>query len=128
MINSLKRSRACNVGAVPGVTRALQEVQLDSKIKLLDSPGLAFASNLDPHAALKNAVVSSDPIKPAEMIIARANKENLMKLYLVPDFETPTLFLASLAKRYGKFKKGGVTDLEAAAKILVDDWNRYMKF
>lgn len=124
LINSLKRSRACNVGAVPGVTRSLQEVQLDSKIKLLDSPGLAFANNSDPHAALKNSVVSNDPIKPAEMIIARASKENLMKLYLVPDFESPTQFLASLAKRYGKFKKGGITDLEAAAKILVDDWNR----
>lgn len=110
------------------MTRSLQEVQLDSKIKLLDSPGLAFASNSDPHAALKNAVISSDPIKPAEMIIARANKEHLTKLYLVQDFDSPTEFLASLAKRYGKFKKGGVLDLEAAAKRLVDDWNRYVEF
>ena len=33
LINSLKRSKACNVGATPGVTRAMQEVQLDSKIR-----------------------------------------------------------------------------------------------
>ncbi|XP_026684937.1 guanine nucleotide-binding protein-like 3 homolog [Diaphorina citri] len=44
IINSLKRARACNVGSEPGVTRNLQEIQLDSKIKLLDSPGIVFAS------------------------------------------------------------------------------------
>jgi nuclear GTP-binding protein len=33
LINSLKRSKACSVGATPGVTKAMQEVQLDSKIR-----------------------------------------------------------------------------------------------
>ena len=32
LINSLKRSRACGVGATPGVTKTMQEVQLDSKV------------------------------------------------------------------------------------------------
>merc|ERR1719221_2538561 len=44
LINSLKRSKACNVGSTPGVTKAMQEVQLDSKVKLLDSPGVVLAS------------------------------------------------------------------------------------
>lgn len=99
---------------------------MDSKIKLLDSPGLALASQSDPHAALKNAVLSNDFIEPAEMIFTRTKKEQLVKLYLVADFETSTEFLSSLAKRYGKFKKGGVADVNAAAKILLDDWNRYL--
>ena len=38
LINSLKRSRACPTGATPGVTKAMQEIQLDSKIKLCLSP------------------------------------------------------------------------------------------
>ncbi|KAL0280595.1 UNVERIFIED_CONTAM: hypothetical protein PYX00_001844 [Menopon gallinae] len=124
LINSLKRSKSCKVGAVPGVTRSLQEVQLDTKIKLLDSPGLALASSTDPHAALKNSVLSADSIEPAEMIIARANKEQLMEMYLLPSFNNHSEFLLALAKRYGRYKRGGVADLNAAAKILVDDWNR----
>uniref|UniRef100_A0A804U8K6 G domain-containing protein n=1 Tax=Zea mays TaxID=4577 RepID=A0A804U8K6_MAIZE len=32
LINSLKRSRVVNVGSTPGVTRSMQEVQLDKKI------------------------------------------------------------------------------------------------
>lgn len=108
--------------------RSLQEVQLDTKIRLLDSPGLALASSSDPHAALKNSVLSTDSIQPAEMIIARANKEQLMDIYLLPAFDNPTEFLLALAKRYGRYKRGGVADLNAAAKILIDDWNRYVDF
>jgi GTP-binding protein EngB required for normal cell division len=39
LINSLKRSRACGVGATPGFTRSLQEIVLDKHVKLIDSPG-----------------------------------------------------------------------------------------
>lgn len=102
----------------------MQEIQLDSKIKLLDCPGLAYASNDDPHAALKNVIVSSDYTAAAEMVVARAKKEELMKIYLVPSFDTTEQLFMSLAKRYGKYKKGGVLDVGAAAKILVDDWNK----
>merc|ERR1739848_21612 len=44
VINSLKRSRSCNVGSVPGMTRNMQEVQLDKHVKLLDSPGIVMAT------------------------------------------------------------------------------------
>jgi nuclear GTP-binding protein len=42
IINSLKRCRAVSTGATPGLTKKVQEVHLDSKIKLLDSPGVLF--------------------------------------------------------------------------------------
>jgi nuclear GTP-binding protein len=64
----------------------MQAVQLDSKIKLLDSPGIVFASsqggsNSDAVAALKNAVRTdslSDPIVPATAILQRANKQQVL--------------------------------------------------
>ncbi|XP_049862646.1 guanine nucleotide-binding protein-like 3 homolog [Schistocerca gregaria] len=130
IINSLKRARACNVGATPGVTKAMQEVQLDSKIKLLDSPGIVFASSDgrgDASVALKNAVrVESlmDPMTPASAILQRANREQMMELYNIPEYSTPQEFFSLLAKRMGRFKKGGVPDPEVAARILIDDWNR----
>ncbi|XP_069674887.1 guanine nucleotide-binding protein-like 3 homolog [Periplaneta americana] len=132
IINSLKRSRACNVGATPGVTKNMQAVQLDSKIKLLDSPGIVFASNSgnqlsDAAVALKNAVRTdslSDPITPATAILQRANKQQIMEMYNVANYTTPQEFFSHLAHRKGLFKKGGVPNAEGAARSLIEDWNR----
>ncbi|CAB3242962.1 unnamed protein product [Arctia plantaginis] len=128
IINSLNRSKACNVGSTPGVTKQMQTVQLDSKIKILDSPGIVFHSGpeSDSSVALKNAVrvgALKDPITPASAILQRASKQTLIELYCVPDFNTPQEFYAHLASRMGRFKKGGVPDQEAAARILLNDWN-----
>ena len=80
IINSLKRSKACLVGATPGITKSMQEVALDSKIILLDSPGMVLAAGnmSDSSVALRNAIkVESltDPITPVEAILRRTNKE-----------------------------------------------------
>ncbi|KAF2094812.1 GTPase [Rhizodiscina lignyota] len=49
VINALRsrlgaRNDACPVGAEAGVTTSLREVKLDGKVKLIDSPGIVFAS------------------------------------------------------------------------------------
>jgi len=44
LINSLKRSRAAATGNMPGVTKAMQEIQLDKNIILLDSPGVVLST------------------------------------------------------------------------------------
>ncbi|CAH0626787.1 unnamed protein product [Chrysodeixis includens] len=128
IINSLNRSKACNVGSTPGVTKQMQTVQLDSKIKILDSPGIVFQSGpeSDSSVALKNAVrvaALKDPVTPAAAILQRATKATLTELYAIPDYNTPQEFFAHLGSRMGRFKKGGVPDQEAAAKILLNDWN-----
>lgn len=44
VINSLKRARAAATGNTPGVTKTMQEVQLDRNIVLLDSPGVVLST------------------------------------------------------------------------------------
>lgn len=44
LINSLKRARAVATGNTPGVTKAMQEVQLDKNVILLDSPGVVLST------------------------------------------------------------------------------------
>ncbi|XP_054266407.1 guanine nucleotide-binding protein-like 3 homolog [Macrosteles quadrilineatus] len=129
VINSLKRSRACNVGATPGVTKTMQEVQLDSKIKLLDSPGVVFATRKcqdEGSYALKNAVRvhNIDPLPAATAILQRSTKEQMMDLYCLPEYNTPEEFFALKAQRQGKFGKGGRVDINGAARGLIEDWNR----
>lgn len=68
LINSLKHTRAVNVGATPGVTKVTQEIHLDKHVKLIDSPGIVFASlDNDDAAVLRNCMKIEkleDPIAP----------------------------------------------------------------
>ena len=128
VINSLKRSRACGVGATPGVTRGVQEVQLDSRVRLLDSPGLVLMSGDqgDAATALRNAFKIEqldDPALPVEAILRRADRRQLMLHYKLPMFTTTAEFLLLLARRQGKLKKGGIPDAAAAARLVLQDWN-----
>ncbi|XP_020791450.1 guanine nucleotide-binding protein-like 3-like protein [Boleophthalmus pectinirostris] len=126
LINSLKRARACNVGATPGVTKCLQEVHLDKHIKLLDCPGIVMAvSTSDAAMILRNCVKIEqlvDPLPPVEAILRRCNKAQIMQHYGVPDFHTALEFLALLARRQGKLRKGGLPDTDKAAKGVLMDW------
>jgi len=128
LINSLKRSRACLTGATPGVTKAMQEIQLDSKIKLLDCPGLVLASGnmSDASVALRNAMKVEtliDPITPVVAILGRVPRNHIMLQYGVGSFDDTAEFLAKLAIQMGKLKKGGVPDRNMAARIVLGDWN-----
>ncbi|KYN03214.1 Guanine nucleotide-binding protein-like 3 like protein [Cyphomyrmex costatus] len=130
VINSLKRNKACNVGNIPGITKTMQIVQLDSKIKLLDSPGIVFANSDensdDTSVALKNAVriqALKDPFKPATAILKRVSRQQIMELYDMQDFSTPDEFFAMKAARMGKYKKGGIPNATAAARGIIEDWN-----
>jgi len=128
LINSLKRSRACGVGAVPGFTRVMQEVQLDSKVKLLDSPGMVLASGnmTDASVALRNAVrvdALDDPVTPVQAILQRCPKQQVMLQYNVSDFNGTGEFLSLLARGIGKLKKGGIPDQLMAARLVLNDWN-----
>ena len=44
LINSLKRQRAAATGNTPGITKTMQEIQLDKNIVLLDSPGVVLST------------------------------------------------------------------------------------
>ena len=115
---------------VPGVTKAMQAVQLDSKIKLLDSPGIVFSSSKDEadqsSVALKNAVkieALKDPFTPASLILKRISTQQIMEMYDIHEFSTPEEFFAKKAARMGRFKKGGIPDVVAAARSVLTDWN-----
>jgi len=129
LINSLNRSKAVGVGSTPGFTKVMQEVQLDKKVKLLDCPGIVFASGSEQDIGdimLRNCVrveKIEDPIKPIEAILKRCKPMQLVVKYKIPAFETSQEFLASIARRRGKLRKGGIPDYVDAARIVLQDWN-----
>ena len=125
IINSLKRSKACSTGSVPGVTRCVQEIQLDKKIKLLDSPGLVLSNSSDD--PLKNVLrveTLRDPVAPVERILQRCDTAYMRRKYaLAAEYRDTTEFLHLLSLSAGRLKKGGIPDAMAASRIVINDWN-----
>lgn len=109
----------------------MQEVELDSKIKLIDCPGIVFTKAKDvgdqiSSNILKNAQRVSDvkdPFTVARMILQRASKGYFCRLYDISEYDTVEEFFAKKAARMGKFRRGGVPDSEGAARSLINDWN-----
>ncbi|CAA0381624.1 unnamed protein product [Arabidopsis thaliana] len=128
LINSLKRAHVVNVGATPGLTRSLQEVHLDKNVKLLDCPGVVMlkSSGNDASIALRNCKrieKLDDPVSPVKEILKLCPTEMLVTLYKIPSFEAVDDFLYKVATVRGKLKKGGLVDIDAAARIVLHDWN-----
>ncbi|KAL5798788.1 hypothetical protein ACOSQ2_003608 [Xanthoceras sorbifolium] len=128
LINSLKRCHVANVGATPGLTRSLQEVQLDKNVKLLDCPGVVMLKSAENDASIalrncKRIEKLEDPVGPVKEILKLCPARLLVTLYKIPSFDSVDDFLQKVASVRGKLKKGGVVDVEAAARIVLHDWN-----
>lgn len=128
LINSLKRSRVVNVGATPGLTRSMQEIHLDKHVKLLDCPGVVMVKSGDSDASIalrncKRIEKLDDVVGPVKEILKLCPAEKLISLYKLPSFSTVDDFLQKVAAIRGKLKKGGIVDTEAAARIVLHDWN-----
>ena len=120
LINSLKRYRACTTSLTPG---AMQGVQVDSKVKLHDCRGmrmvLASGNMTDSSVALRNAIKIenlADPITVVVAIMGRVPRQHLMLQYGVGQFSECVEFMAKLAIRLGKLRKGVVPDRDTAAR------------
>lgn len=136
---------ACPVGAEAGVTTSLREVKLDSKLKLLDSPGIVFPSARDgtksskteeqARLVLLNAVppkLIEDPVPAVSLLLKRlsTNEDMLSKLmdvYGLPPLittngDSTTDFLIQVARKRGRLGKGGVPNISSAAMTVITDW------
>nr|ACO10231.1 Mitochondrial GTPase 1, mitochondrial precursor [Caligus rogercresseyi] len=111
IINHLRKVRlnfsgdATRVGALPGVTRALQtkiKVNQDPLTYLWDSPGIVFPSLNDSHVALKLAVckcIRDDLIGEeivADYLLFHLNKQAVFKYVKVLGLSAPTDDIQSL--------------------------------
>jgi nuclear GTP-binding protein len=130
LINSLKRSRVVGVSATPGFTKTLQVVQLDKKVKLIDSPGVLFRDSehgqQSSMLALQNAIdpgLIEEPEQVVQVLMDRIGSEPLMQVYKVARFRSTKEFLMAVAHKRGKLTRGGIPDFKAAARQVLVDWN-----
>ncbi|KAI4601379.1 hypothetical protein KJ359_012571 [Pestalotiopsis sp. 9143b] len=145
------KGAACPAGAEAGVTTSIRRVKMDSKLVLLDSPGVVFPSvaegesssrkkkqdPIEAHAnlVLLNAVPPKDigDARPAvNLLIKRLSSspdllQRLMDVYDLPPLlstggDMTTDFLVQVARKRGRLSKGGIPNVESAATTVVTDW------
>ncbi|KTW27002.1 hypothetical protein T552_02494 [Pneumocystis carinii B80] len=147
-LNSGNTKKPCITGSEAGITTSIKQVKLDDKIKLIDSPGIVYPLKSDEQKKtyntkakdqarliLINAIPPSnitDPIYCVSQILCKLHSnsnlyEKLEKFYQLPPIvsinnDITTDFLVHVAKKRGRLKKGGIPDLESAAKAVINDW------
>lgn len=94
---------------------------LDQSVRLLDSPGVVFDDS--PDALLRNCMDFDDPIAAADALLNKCDHKSLMMTYALPRFATVDQFLGLMAVKLGKVKQGGIPHKEAAARMVLKDWN-----
>lgn len=142
-----QRKAACPAGAEAGVTTSIRAVKIDSKLTLLDSPGIVFPSTtgsdgpkrsaIEEHAhlILLNAIPPKqidDPMPAVSLLLQKLSSsaellKNLMDVYDLPplmttDGDATTDFLVQVARKRGRLGRGGVPNLSAAAMTVITDW------
>lgn len=131
IINYLRGRHAAGTSPIPGFTTSPKKVRAARWLRVIDTPGvvpklseeeLALRSALRPEAL-------EDPV-PAAMrlleIIVGKRPETLVKIYgfAPPSADGDNLyrFLEELARKRGLLGKGGVPQVEEAARIVLRDW------
>lgn len=136
LINSMRRSRVASVSPRPGCTTNMQEIVLDSKLKLLDCPGIIFSSDdsIGPDGSsdggasllLRNCIsvdAIPDPEHAVRGILERCHPDKIAALYAIPRFANVEEFLVAIAYKRQMLGKGGAPNVQTAARAVLQDWN-----
>ena len=130
IINSLTRGKNVGVSNTPGFTKGLQEVILDNNLRLLDCPGVVMSH--DENSILHNVIRTEEIKEPIEVvgrILKKMSQDYLFKTYdldisiLKGSELTVEKILYLIGEKLKKYKRGGLVDLDKAARLVINDWN-----
>jgi ribosome biogenesis GTPase A len=136
-INRMAGKYKAEVADRPGVTRQNRWFPIGGGIELLDTPGVLWPKFEDPKVGDRLAFIGSvkDEILDSEIMAVRLLEalcgvypERIKERYGVEplDFSEPFVLLCAIGKKRGMLIKGGETDTERAANMLLDEYRAGM--
>lgn len=131
LTNILLGTKKMRIATQPGSTAANQTTSIDTHIGVsvidtvpLTALGTGETSD-DPLVILKRVTdidSLADPFTPIQGLLMKVAKETLKSQYQTDDFESIQDFLGAVAKTQSLYKRPGMVDYEAAAKVVLFDW------
>lgn len=130
LINSVVGKRVVKAAPVPGETKCWQYVSVTNRIYMIDCPGVVPSGSPDSSKILKGVVRVERLEQPSQYIgeaLKKVKADYLRKFYDIGmefEWRTTEEFLEAVAKKHGKLLKGGDYDIEIAARMFINDWQR----
>lgn len=131
VINALKGRKAAGTSFTAGFTRGEQIVSLGKKHKLLDSPGIIPLREWDEFKLMLIGSRNAEQLRDLEgtalqliKFIQEESPQALMERYGVEGAGDVEKVLEDIAFKRKKLLKGGIADLNAAARIIIIDWQK----
>lgn len=132
IINTLRKKRVCTVAPIPGETKVWQYITLMKRIYLIDCPGVVppSAGDSEEDILLRGVVRVENVENPAQYVAAvlrRTQTRHIERTYEVKHAEyqdDPIELLSILARKGGRLLKGGESDVDGVAKMMLNDFLR----
>jgi ribosome biogenesis GTPase A len=125
IINALKGKSSASTAPISGHTRGVQLIKVSKNMYLVDTPGVFPYKEKDEkkHAmiAAKTFTNLKDPEASAMELIETFPKQ-IEKHYQVKHREDPEEVLEQIALKLNRLRKKGLPDTDAAARIVIKDW------
>lgn len=130
-INSFAGRACTKTGNKPGVTRGRQWIRLNSRLELLDTPGILWPKFEDDVVGMHLAFIGSmnDEVMIAEELacdlldcLQELYPDSVPGRYGISWEERAVHTLEAIARSRGCFLKGESLDLKKASAILLDDF------
>jgi nuclear GTP-binding protein len=119
----------CKTAPVPGETKVWQYITLTRRIYLIDCPGVVPPNPNDtPEQILLRGVVRVENVEnPAQYIqtaLGMCQRRHIDRTYELGPWTNADEFLELMARKTGKLLKGGEADMDAVAKMVLNDFLR----
>ncbi|MEK6939680.1 MAG: GTPase [Nanoarchaeota archaeon] len=124
LINALSGRGSARTSSESGFTKGLQKVRVNSKILLIDTPGVFPKEEKNVVKFGKTSAISSGKIKDPEYVALRIieeEKERVKKHFGI-EADDEDEILEKIAIIFKKVRKGKELDLDAAARLFLKKW------
>ncbi|MFW5865966.1 MAG: GTPase, partial [Nanoarchaeota archaeon] len=128
VINALKGKSSAPVSSVSGYTKGRQDIKVDNKIRIIDTPGVLSAG--DDTKSNKLKIAASTNIKEDHDLVAyellRENGFVVMRYFGLEknDYADEQEMLEAIALKLNRKKEGGEPDTETTARIILQQWQK----
>lgn len=130
-INTLAGKACAKTGNRPGVTKGKQWIRLNSKVELLDTPGILWPKfeeesvgmNLAFIGSMNDEIINVEELAIRLLAFLKQEYPGLLETrYDISEELEDYLLLDAIGKKRNCLKKGGETDTLKAAKMVLDDF------
>ena len=126
VINLLKGKASARTSSVSGFTKGVQNVKATNRIMMIDTPGVIPFNENDPLKHLLIGTISYERVKDPEgtaLLLIEALQGKVEQHFQVTGVDECEV-LENIAKKRNKLLKGGIPDIYAAGRIVLQAWQK----